>query len=156
MNRILAIFIFVFAAIAGSPLKAADIPDRFPDDYTDDGIAVWYPILNAKPISQWEFDFGARYFPSSGKTKINLYDAPPGNVLLSRLTYSNLIAHSGEVFAKVEHLSGFFVKGYIGGGAVTSGKLQDEDFPPFTFPYSSTEYKKREGKIRNGTKEAGN
>ncbi len=155
MNRILAIFIFVFAAIAGSPLKAADIPDRLPDDYTDDGIPVWYPILNAKPISQWEYEFGARYFPSSGKTKINLLDPFTGG-LVSRLTFSNLTAHSGELFGKVEHLSGLFFKGYVGGGAVTGGKLQDEDFvPPFLGLYSSTDSQQRDGKLIYGTFDAG-
>src|SRR5437660_3438084 len=101
IRRILAVFIIiVLAAIASQPVKAADIPDRLPDDYTDDGKAVWYPILTPKPIPQWEGHFGARYFPSSGKTKINLYDAPPSNILVSRLTYSNLTAHSGELFGK--------------------------------------------------------
>ena len=155
MNRILAIFIFVFAAIAGSPLKAADIPDRLPDDYTDDGRPVWYPILDPKPIPQWEYEFGARYFPSSGKTKINLLDPFTGG-LVSRLTFSNLTAHSGELFGKVEHLSGLFFKGYVGGGAVTGGKLQDEDFlPPFLGLYSSTDSQQRDGQLRYGTIDAG-
>src|SRR2546421_8259257 len=126
IKRILAVFIIVLAAIASQPLRAADIPDRLPDDYTDGGRPVWYPILTPRPISQWEGHFGARYFPSSGKTKINLYNQPPGDILVSRLTWSNLTAHSGELFGKVEHLSGVFVKGYIGGGAVSGGKLQDE------------------------------
>src|SRR6266851_162887 len=130
MNRIFAILVIVLAASASQSLKAADIPDRLPDDYTDEGKPVWYPILTPRTIMQWEGQFGARYFPSSGKTRINLYDAPPGNILVSRLTYSNLTAHSGEIFGKVEHLSGFFMKGYVGGGLVPGGKLQDEDFFP--------------------------
>ena len=58
---------------------------------------------------------------------------PP--IFLSRLTYTNLQAHSGEAFGRLEHLSGFFIKGFAGGGAITGGNLQDEDFPPVTFPY---------------------
>src|SRR6266478_8076065 len=145
-RRILAISILVLVAISTQPVSASDapIPDRLPDDYTDDGKPVWYPTLTPRPISQWEGHFGARYFPSSGKTKINLYDQPPGNILVSRLTWSNLTAHSGELFGKVEHLSGAFVKGYVGGGAVSGGKLQDEDFPFFDFPYSSTDSQQRD------------
>ena len=48
--------------------------------------------------------------------------------LISRLTYSDLQAHSGEVFGRAEHLSGFFIKGFVGGGAITGGGLRDEDF----------------------------
>jgi hypothetical protein len=157
IRRIFAISTFILAAISTQALNAADasVPDRLPDDYTDDGKPLWFPVLNPKPISQWEFEFGARYFPSSGKTKINLYDAPPGNVLVSRLTYSNLTAHSGEVFGKVEHLSGLFFKGYVGGGAVSGGKLQDEDFPPLPGGYSSTDSQQRDGRLTYGTFDAG-
>ena len=55
-------------------------------------------------------------------------------IFLSRLTYTNLQAHSGEAFGRLEHLSGFFIKGFAGGGAITGGGMQDEDFPPVTFP----------------------
>ena len=49
--------------------------------------------------------------------------APPvARLFLSRLTYSNLQAHSGEVFGRAEHLSGFFIKGFAGGGAITGGE----------------------------------
>src|SRR4051794_18300197 len=96
-------------------LAAADIPiDRLPDDYTDEGKAVYYPVIVPQPIPQWEGQFGARYFPSSGKTKINFVGPEPFG-LVSRLTFSNLTAHPGELFGKVEHISGFFLKGYVGG-----------------------------------------
>ena len=47
-------------------------------------------------------------------------------------------SHSLEGFARVDHSSGLFWKGYAGGGLLTQGKLRDEDFPPDTTPYSST------------------
>lgn len=46
-------------------------------------------------------------------------------------------ALSGEVFGRVDHASGFFVKGYLGAGAIGSGKLNDEDFPGLDV-YSNT------------------
>ena len=54
---------------------------------------------------------------------------PPPNVLASRLTFGDLDAVSGEVFARLNHRSGFFVKGYLGAGEVNKGHLNDEDFP---------------------------
>src|SRR5205807_9470376 len=99
----------------------------------------YYPILNPKPISQWEGEFGGRYFPNSGRTKIELFNPFLPSLLVSRLTYTNTFSHSGEFFGRVEHLSGFFVKGYGGiSPAINSGGLQDEDFPPLPGGYSST------------------
>ena len=52
-------------------------------------------------------------------------DFPGGSpIFLSRLTYTNLQAHSGEAFGRLEHLSGFFIKGFAGGGAITGGNLR--------------------------------
>jgi hypothetical protein len=50
----------------------------------------------------------------------------------------HLQSHSLEIFTRVDHASsGLFWKGYAGGGLLTQGNLQDEDFPPLTTPYSS-------------------
>jgi outer membrane protease len=50
-------------------------------------------------------------------------------VLASRLIFGGLDAVSGEVFARLNHRSGFFVKGYLGAGKINNGHLNDEDFP---------------------------
>jgi len=119
------------------------------------------------PIAQWESEFGGRYWFSSGRTKLDLYGitgTTSASTLLSRLTYTGLQAHSGEVFGRVEHLSGFFVKGFAGGGAITTGNLQDEDFPPvyiqtpngpIATPYSSTNSDQRDGRLAYATIDAG-
>ena len=49
--------------------------------------------------------------------------------LVSRLIYGGLDALSGETFARADHASGFFVKGYLGAGGIVSGHMNDEDFP---------------------------
>ena len=90
-----------------------------------------------EPVSAWSLEVGARYWYSTGETGFDLYDGT-GNVLVSRLTYEDLSTHSGELFFRGDHSSGFFVKGYVGGGNVNSGNLIDEDFPPVVDPYSST------------------
>lgn len=81
----------------------------------------------------WEV--GARYWYSVGRNK---YDYSAGALLVSRLTYEDMAAHSGEAFFRVDHNSGVFLKGFIGAGAFNSGRLIDEDFPPAIAPYSRT------------------
>jgi opacity protein-like surface antigen len=101
-------------------------------------LAVKAPIVKASPeISPWSFEFGSRYWFSSGKYKKDLF-APGGSPQLSRLTYDDLTGHSAEAFWRVDHASGLFLKGYVGGGSIIGGKLNDEDFPPATSPYSNT------------------
>jgi hypothetical protein len=63
---------------------------------------------------------------------------PPPNVLASRLTFGGLDAVSGEVFSRLNHRSGFFVKGYLGAGKINNGHLNDEDFPFFSPTYTNT------------------
>ena len=82
-------------------------------------------------------EFGLRYVYSSNRTSKNLYDIS-GSAMVSRLTYSGMNGHSAEGFGRVDHTSGFYAKGYVGVGALLSGNLQDEDFPPYLVPYSST------------------
>ncbi len=82
-------------------------------------------------------EVGARIWYGQGKTGKNLYD-DTGALLLSRLTYSGFSIFSGEGFARFDHNSGWFLKGYVGGGALWDGRLKDEDFPPITTPYSAT------------------
>ena len=95
-------------------------------------------FIAPNPIAQWMVEIGGRYWFSSGRTQKDLFGFAQSDGLLSRLTYTGLNAHTGEVFGRVEHVTGFLFKGFAGGGAITNGNLRDEDFAPFTFPYSST------------------
>src|SRR3979409_1151744 len=51
-----------------------------------------------------------------GRTQVDLFGSTQSVGQLSLLSYSNLQAYSGEIFGRVEHQSGFFIKGF-GGGA---------------------------------------
>jgi hypothetical protein len=94
--------------------------------------------LFAKPApSAFDGEFGVRYWFSWAKTDKDLYDIP-GTGMVSRLTYDGMHGHAGEGFGRVDHTSGFYTKGYIGGGMLYKGTLNDEDFPPAAVPYSST------------------
>jgi hypothetical protein len=132
--------------------------DRLPDDYVD-GRPYWAPAgMQRLPSGlvvypSWEAELGGRYFASSGRFQFDLFGFPPGttnNILVSRLTYRNLLAHSGEVFGRVDHATGLFIKAYAGGGVISGGSVQDEDFPPAIVPYSSTNSAQRNGRLAYG------
>lgn len=124
---------------------------------TDLGSAPEEPVFAAEPsvpVSAWSWDVGARYWYSTGESSYDLFDST-GSLLISRLTYEDLTAHSGETFFRGEHANGFFVKGYVGGGIVDSGDLVDEDFLPFINPFSQTISDQNDGSIRYGSVDIG-
>jgi opacity protein-like surface antigen len=105
-------------------------------------------IVQPVAVSPYSFEIGARYWYSTGKLAKDLFDDPRSSDLLnSRLTYDGLIANSFEAFGRVNLPSGLFIKGYAGVSGLSSGKLNDEDFPFPGFPYSSTLSDQRGGKL---------
>lgn len=90
----------------------------------------------------WEFELGGRYWFSSGRFQKDLPGGPAlSTSLVSRLTYDNLTAHSGELFGRIDTPLNFFLKGMAGLGRINGGHMNDEDWglggPPFT-SYSNT------------------
>ena len=89
-----------------------------------------------------EVEVGGRVWYSSGGFQKDLgatADQAKQNILVSRLTYDTTAA-SGEVFGRVDTPQNIFLKGFIGGGKIRSGKMHDEDWLIFdqTVPYSNT------------------
>jgi hypothetical protein len=91
----------------------------------------------APPERPWSVEVGARYWYSVGTNAYDYFDTT-GTLLVSRLSYEDMTAHSGEAFFRVDHKSGLFLKGFLGAGAIVDGTLFDEDFPPTIDPYSKT------------------
>ena len=93
-------------------------------------------------ISAYAIEGGLRYWFSSAKNRYNYFADPTPTQEVSRLSYVGLTGHTGEAFFRVDTHEGLlknvFVKGYLGGGGITGGKLYDEDFAPFIDPYSKT------------------
>jgi opacity protein-like surface antigen len=87
------------------------------------------PIVPAWNKSEWEFDAGSRTWWSSGSDGVPqpLYNTP--QILASRIDFKDLDALSGETYARIDHASGLFVKGFLGAGRIYKGQLYDEDFP---------------------------
>jgi opacity protein-like surface antigen len=87
----------------------------------------------------WEFEGGGRYWYSWGRFQKDL----PGNSfndksLISRLTYENT-ANTGEFFGRIDTPVNVFLKGYVGGGSINSGHMNDEDWGIFgDVSYSNT------------------
>jgi outer membrane protease len=95
------------------------------------------PFLIEPEAPVFTSSFAMRYWYGMGDASKDLYGLTRAT-LNSRLTYDGLQSHSLEGFVRVDHNSGLFWKGYAGGGLLTNGNLQDEDFPPGITPYSST------------------
>jgi len=99
-------------------------------------------------LDEFKVEVGVRAGQSTGHLAKDLYDDPRASTNInSRLTYSELKAHSAELFGRIDHTSGFFAKGYAGLGKIPTGKLNDEDFPPAVSDYSSTMSDQRGGHL---------
>lgn len=138
----LAISIGLLVAAAGAA-RAADLPVR-----------KGPPALEP-PISDWTLESGFRYWYSIGRYQKDLYDPFVPGQMNSRLTYKGQAAHSAEGFARLDHSIGVFLKGFVGAGAIVSGRMFDEDFPPGTVPYSNTLQSSRDGMMKYLTIDAG-
>jgi opacity protein-like surface antigen len=129
----------------------ADVPPR-----SDPIMPLKAPVWKAHPAinTDWEVETGARLWFSSGTLRA---PSPTSDstalVYGSRLTFSGLDAVSGETFARVDHASGLFVKGFLGAGGIANGRLNDEDTLAQT-PYSNT-LSSASGQIAYGTADIG-
>jgi hypothetical protein len=123
------------------PGDAADWPAGVP------GTAPDPAVFAGKPIPTYDIQVGARYWFGWADTSKRLFD-PTAAAVVSGLSYGSIYTHSGEAFGRMDTSSGFFVKGYLGGGVFTNGHLFDEDFPPAIDPYSSTTSDVKNGYMR--------
>jgi opacity protein-like surface antigen/outer membrane protease len=99
------------------------------------------------PASDMTVTVGIRAGMSTSRARLKLYDYF-GSTEISQLTYHNPTAATAEVFARLdEPSSGVFMKGFAGIGKEAGGTLQDEDFPPVTSPYSSTNSTQSDGRV---------
>lgn len=126
------------------PVKAADLQIK--------SQTAPAPMLSGSPL---QVEFGSRYWLSNGGYVKNLYDPIIPNQLNSRLSYSNITGQSAEVFWRVDHETGVFAKGFLGGGSLTSGKMNDEDFAPAISPYSNTIHVQSGGSLKYLTVDLG-
>jgi opacity protein-like surface antigen len=141
MNKF-CVGIIAFGACTGSAI-AADLPVKA------------RPYVPPPAASPWEVEFGSRIWFSSGTIGApNPLLNNPGNVLASRLLYKDEKGISGELFGRIDHVSGFFAKANAGLGRITSGNMFDEDFPAGG-AYSNTLQNNNKGHLFYGTVDVG-
>jgi opacity protein-like surface antigen len=105
-------------------------------------------------FSELEYELGSRFWLSQGSFAYKLggeTQAP----LVSQLNYDGVGAKSAEVFWRVGHPAGPFLKGYLGIGVADTGSLTDQDFPPGINPYSRTNSSQSDGSIAYGAVDVG-
>jgi outer membrane protease len=102
--------------------------------------AQWPVFASAQPVSPFAFETGLRYWYSGGSQRFSFANMMPfSGDPTSSLDWRALTAHSGEVFARLDHRpTGFFVKGVIGLGVTTSGQMDDLDFLVYQARFSDT------------------
>jgi hypothetical protein len=110
------------------------------------------PVAPVGELHNFTFEFGARYWFSTGKLAKDLYDDPRSSQNLnSRLTYAGLTSGTFEGFGRADTSFGSYIKGYAGFSGLSHGSLNDEDFPPGIFPYSNTLSQQQGGKLSYGS-----
>lgn len=108
-----------------------------------------------KFASDWSIEVGARAYVSGGRKAQDLGDIPGRDDLVSRLSYTGMTGYAAELFARLDHRDGIFVKGNFGLGNFVGGTMHDEDFPPGITPYSNTVQQQRNGRLRYGGLDVG-
>jgi opacity protein-like surface antigen len=110
---------------------------------------------SADPNSEVPITVGIRSGLSMGQSQLTLYDGS-GSVQLSRLTYKGASALTAEPYFKMEIPDwNMYVSGFVGIGKQSGGTLKDEDFPPDTSPYSSTNSSMADGSLTYGAIDVG-
>jgi hypothetical protein len=121
------------------------------------GAARWPTLSPEKPVSPFAFEVGGRYWYSSGRLDFGFTNGSPlfGNPT-STLDWRGLSAHSGEVFARIDHIpSGVFVKGLVGLGITKDGHIDDLDFLVTQFKFSDTTSDVHNGNLSYGMFDVG-
>jgi hypothetical protein len=138
------------------PVLASEPSYRDPSSYPAAHPAASRPARPvAAPAAQLQgftFEFGTRYWYSTGQLAKDLFDDPRSSPSLnSRLTYTGLATGTFEGFGHANTTFGSFIKGYAGFGGFNRGALNDEDFPPGITPYSNTLSHQQGGKLAYGS-----
>lgn len=92
--------------------------------------ARWPALAQPKQESRFKFETGLRYWYSGGNIRFGFTNGNPGyGSPTSTLDWRGMEAHSGELFARLDHKpTGLFIKGLAGMGYITRGNFDDRDF----------------------------
>lgn len=110
--------------VAGNAERAADADSAWAAPIKTTTLIS--PLLDR---SNWQFDVGTRTWWGSGAIGAPQPLLSSSQALISRLTWTDLDALTGETYGRLDHVSGWFVKGFLGAGGIYNGQMNDEDFP---------------------------
>jgi hypothetical protein len=99
------------------------------------------------PMSEPRWELGARFWASEGKTRFDFTSSksnPASGNPTSVLSYDDMQAYSGEFTWYARNETNTFAKGFVGGGGLSGGSLDDEDFFAGQVKFSDT-YSKLDG-----------
>jgi len=126
--------------------RPAPVPANLDIDVS--GSMAQWPNLPAEPValparsplSPFAFETGARYWFSGGTMQFAFSNGHPlFGTPTSTLDWKGMTAHSGEIFARLDHRpTGLFVKGVFGLGSIRRGHIDDADFVVTQFRFSDT------------------
>ena len=130
MLRAFGLMLLAWACMAGGArAQVVDVPKTYP-----------IPLPpNANPEPQWEL--GMRYWWSEGKTRFDINSTRVNPRLgnpTSTLTYDDIGASSLEFVFAVRNETRTFFKGFVGGGWLNGGSLDDEDYLAGQIKFSDT------------------
>lgn len=136
------------AALAGSGSAAraqtVDVPNAY---------AIPLP-----PMLEPRFEIGARYWQSVGKTRFSINSSksnPAFGNPTSVLYYEDMDGYAGELFWYARNETNTFAKGFIGGGGLSGGSLDDEDYFAGQIKFSDTHSKLKGESLIYGTIDVG-
>jgi hypothetical protein len=110
------------------------------------------------PSSEPRWELGARYWWSDGKTSFNFTSSKINPLLgnpTSKLTYDGTNGNSAEFVWRAKNESNTFAKGFVGGGWLNGGSLDDQDFLAGQVKFSDTSSKIGGNSLLYGTIDIG-
>jgi hypothetical protein len=110
------------------------------------------------PIAEPHFEVGLRYWQSTGKTHFSINSSKTNPTLgnpTSRLKYDDMDGYAGEFFWYARNDTDTFAKGFVGGGGLSGGSLDDEDYYAGQVKFSDTFSKLKGSDLIYGTIDVG-
>ena len=106
--------------------------------------AIFVPPSHPIPLPSMlepQFEVGIRYWQSVGSTRFSINSSRQNPLLgnpTSVLKYDDTDGYSGEFFWYARNETGTFAKGFVGGGGLSDGNLDDEDYLSGQVKFSDT------------------
>ena len=145
MLRRFGLALLAIASLAGGArAQSVDVPKPY---------AIPLP-----PMSEPRWELGARYWWSDGKTSFNFTSSKIDPLLgnpTSKLTYDGTNGNSAEFVWRAKNESNTFAKGFVGGGWLNGGTLDDQDFLAGQVKFSDTSSKIGGNSLLYGTIDVG-